>query len=75
MNDNDIEVRLEEQLTVVIVEDHVLFRDFLQKTCSQVFGLKVLGTVGMGSDCLELCKRECSLGCFATRRGDDWSRT
>ncbi|MFY9925403.1 MAG: response regulator transcription factor [Opitutaceae bacterium] len=57
MNDNDIEVRLEEQLTVVIVEDHVLFRDFLQKTCSQVFGLKVLGTVGMGSDCLELCKR------------------
>ena len=42
---------------MVIVEDHVLFRDFLQKTCSQVFGLKVLGTAGMGSDCLELCRR------------------
>jgi DNA-binding NarL/FixJ family response regulator len=57
MKDDNFEVGSEEQLSVVIVEDCALFRDFLQKTCSQVFGLKVLGAVGLGSDGLDLCWR------------------
>ena len=44
-------------MRIVIVEDHLMFRDLIRKSCSKRFGLEVVGETDSGASAIEMITR------------------
>ncbi len=51
-------MRLDERVRIVIVEDHVMFREAIRKVCKSQFGHDVVGETGSGVEAVDLILRE-----------------